>query len=107
RRLMRDVLEHQGYEVIEAGECETGLEMLRARHPKLVLMDINLPGMSGLEAIKVIRADAAIAATPVMAVTASVMGNVREKIEGAGFNAFQPKPLNIAKFVEAVRQLAA
>jgi CheY-like chemotaxis protein len=107
RRLMKDVLEHQGYAVIEAGECETGLDLIRSRHPKLVLMDIHLPGMSGLDAIKLIRAEEAIASTTVMAVTASVMGNVREKIEAAGFDGFEPKPINLPRFVETVKKLAA
>ena len=102
RRLMKDVLEHQGYAVVETDQGEIGLEMIRELHPALVLMDIHLPGISGLDAI---RADERIAKTRVMAVTASVMGNVREKIRDAGFDAFEPKPLNLKDFLGTIRAL--
>ena len=105
RRLMKDVLEHQGYAVMETDQGEIGLELIRKCHPQLVLMDIHLPGISGLDAIREIRADAAIAATPVIAVTASVMGNVREKIREAGFDGFEPKPLNLKAFLGTIRGL--
>jgi two-component system cell cycle response regulator DivK len=107
RRLMKDVLEHRGYAVLEADNGEAGLELVRARHPALVLMDIHLPGMSGLDALNAIRADATIAATRVMAVTASVMGNDRDKIRAAGFDAFEPKPLNLPAFLMEVDRLIA
>ena len=105
RRLMKDVLEHQGYAVVETDQGEIGLEMIRELHPALVLMDIHLPGISGLDAIREIRADERIANTRVMAVTASVMGNVREKIRDAGFDAFEPKPLNLKDFLGTIRAL--
>ena len=105
RRLMRDVLEHQGYAVLETDRGEIGLDLIRQRHPQLVLMDIHLPGISGLDAIREIRGDAEIAATPVIAVTASVMGNVREKIRAAGFDGFEPKPLNLKDFLGTIRRL--
>jgi two-component system cell cycle response regulator DivK len=106
RRLMKDVLEFQGYAVLETDQGEIGLDLIRQRHPQLVLMDIQLPGMSGLDAIREIRADAAIAQTPVVAVTASVMGNVREKIRDAGFDGFEPKPLNLKAFLDTIHRLA-
>ena len=105
RRLMKDVLEHQGYAVLETDRGEIGLDLIRQRHPQLVLMDIHLPGISGLDAIREIRGDADIAATPVIAVTASVMGNVREKIRAAGFDGFEPKPLNLKDFLGTIRRL--
>ena len=105
RRLMKDVLEHQGYAVMETDQGEIGLDLIRSHHPKLVLMDIHLPGISGLDAIREIRGDANIAATPVIAVTASVMGNVREKIRAAGFDGFEPKPLNLKDFLGTIRRL--
>ena len=105
RRLMKDVLEHQGYAVLETDRGEIGLDLIRQRHPQLVLMDIHLPGISGLDAIREIRGDAEIAATPVIAVTASVMGNVREKIRAAGFDGFEPKPLNLKDFLGTIRRL--
>lgn len=105
RRLMKDVLEHQGYAVMETDQGEVGLDLIRKCHPQLVLMDIHLPGISGLEAIREIRGDAEIAGTPVIAVTASVMGNVREKIHAAGFDGFEPKPLNLKAFLGTIRRL--
>ena len=105
RRLMKDVLEHQGYAVMETDQGEIGLDLIRSHHPKLVLMDIHLPGIPGLDAIREIRADAAIAATKVIAVTASVMGNVRETIKEAGFDAFEPKPLDLKAFLGTIRRM--
>ena len=105
RRLMKDVLEHQGYAVMETDQGEVGLDLIRKCHPQLVLMDIHLPGISGLDAIREIRSDAAIAKTTVIAVTASVMGNVREKIRAAGFDGFEPKPLNLKAFLGTIRGL--
>ena len=105
RRLMRDVLEHQGYDVMETDQGEIGIELIRKLQPALVLMDIHLPGISGLEAIREIRGDSSIAATPVVAVTASVMGNARDKIREAGFDGFEPKPLNLKEFLGTIRRL--
>ena len=102
---MRDVLTHQGYAVVDTDRAEEGLALMRDRHPELVLMDIHLPGISGLDAMRQIRNDDAIAGTPVVAVTASVMGNDRDQIRAAGFNAFEPKPLNLKAFLDTVKGL--
>lgn len=106
RRLMRDVLSHQGYEVMETDRGEEALRLVREHHPDLVLLDILLPGISGMDTVREIRNDASIAATPVIAVTASVMDNDRDKICAAGFDAFEPKPLNLKAFLETVRSYA-
>ncbi len=105
RRLMADVLSHQGYRIAETDNAEEGLGIVRRDHPALVLMDIHLPGMSGLEALRAIRADTAIHATRVLAVTASVMGSEREKIKSAGFDGFEPKPINLKAFLATVKKL--
>ena len=105
RRLMRDVLQHQGYLVTETDQSEIGIELIRKLNPALVLMDIHLPGMSGLDAIREIRNDVSIAGTCVVAVTASVMGNVREKVREAGFDGFEQKPLNLQAFLSTVKRL--
>jgi two-component system cell cycle response regulator DivK len=105
RRLMRDVLECQGYATMETDHAEIGVELIRRIQPSLVLMDIHLPGISGLDAIREIRGDERICNTPVMAVTASVMGNVRETIFAAGFDGFEPKPLNLKEFLGTIRKL--
>jgi CheY-like chemotaxis protein len=66
-------------------------------------MDIQLPGMNGMEALRLLRADAATREIPVMAVTASAMTHDRQKIMAAGFDAYQTKPINVREFVDAVR----
>ena len=102
RKLVRDILQFKGYRTIET---ENGLEVLplaREHQPKLVLMDIQLPGIDGITALGQLRADAATRHIPVIAVTASVMTQDREKILAAGFNSFQSKPINVMEFLEAV-----
>jgi two-component system cell cycle response regulator DivK len=104
-KLVRDVLQAKGYATIEAGTAEEGLELARARSPGLILMDIHLPGMSGIEALKALRAEAATAAIPVIAITASVMKESVREVMAAGFNAFIEKPINVLGFLEQVRRL--
>ena len=103
-KLVRDVLQHQGYQTIEAGTGEDGVRLARERHPALVLMDIQLPGIDGIEALSQLRADPATRAIPVMAVTASVMANDRKKIMTAGFDGYQTKPIRLKDFIAAVRE---
>ena len=102
---MRDVLQVKGYATVEAGNAEDGIALARARLPDLVLMDIQLPGMSGIEAIGLLRADPATAAIPVVAVTASVMPQDRNKITEAGFDAYVGKPINLKEFLDTVRNM--
>jgi two-component system cell cycle response regulator DivK len=102
-KLVRDVLQVKGYATIEAGNAEDGVELARERKPDLILMDIQLPGMSGIEALKVLRADATTAAIPAIAVTASVMQQDRRLITEAGFDGYVGKPINIKEFLGAVR----
>ena len=104
-KLVRDVLQVKGYATVEAGNAEDGIVLARERKPDLVLMDIQLPGMSGIDAIGVLRADAATAAIPVVAVTASVMPQDRNKIMEAGFDAYIGKPINLKEFLDTVRNM--
>ena len=105
RKLMRDVLAFKGYRVVEADTGEDGVRLAREQHPDLILMDIQLPGIDGIQALRQIRGDAGTQAIPVMAVTASAMTHDRKKIMAAGFDAYQTKPLNVKLFVDAVREL--
>jgi two-component system cell cycle response regulator DivK len=107
RRLVRDVLQFKGYETIETETGEEGVELARTRNPALVLMDIQLPGMDGISALKVLRQDPATRAIRVMAVTASAMTQDRQTILAAGFDAYQSKPINVKSFLEAVQELLA
>ena len=101
-KLVRDVLQVKGYATIEAGTAEDGIVLARERRPDLILMDIQLPGMNGIAAIGVLRADPTTAAIPVVAVTASVMPQDRNKITEAGFNAYVGKPINLKEFLDTV-----
>jgi len=105
RKLVRDVLTFKGYQIIEAETGEEGLRLARERSPDLVLMDIRLPGIDGIEALARLRAEPATRQIPVMAMTASVMTEDRRKIMEAGFDAYQGKPIKVKDFVRAVEQL--
>jgi two-component system, cell cycle response regulator DivK len=107
RRLVRDVLQFKGYETIETETGEEGVELARTRNPALVLMDIQLPGMDGISALKALRQDPATRAIRVMAVTASAMTQDRQTILAAGFDGYQSKPINVKGFLEAVQELLA
>jgi len=104
-KLVRDVLQVKGYETLEAGTAEDGLVLARERSPDLILMDIQLPGMNGIDALKVLRADPATAAIPAIAVTASVMQQDRKSITEAGFDAYLSKPLDLKEFLATVRRV--
>ena len=95
RKLERDILQFHGYRTVEADTAEEGIRLAQATPPALVLMDIQLPGMNGIEALHHLRADPRTRAIPVIAVTASVMTQDRQKIMGAGFNGYQPKPIEV------------
>jgi two-component system, cell cycle response regulator DivK len=101
-KLVRDVLQVKGYATLEAMTGEDGVRLAKERLPALVLMDIQLPGISGIEALKQLRADPATAAIPVIAVTASVMVSDRRNITDAGFDGYVGKPLNLKEFLAAV-----
>ena len=105
RKLERDVLQFHGYQTVEAETGEDGVRMAQASPPALILMDIQLPGISGIEALGQIRADARTRGIPVIAVTASAMTQDRQTIMAAGFDGYQSKPINVKEFVAAVRRM--
>jgi CheY-like chemotaxis protein len=107
RKLVRDVLTFKGYQVVEAETGEDGLRLARERRPKLILMDIQLPGIDGIETLRRLRADDGTRAIPVIAVTASAMDRDRQKIMAAGFDGYQAKPLNVREFMAAVEAILA
>jgi two-component system, cell cycle response regulator DivK len=107
RKLVRDVLQWKGYRTIEAETAEIGLALAREASPVLILMDIQLPGMNGIDALAELRADAATRSIPVVAVTASAMMQDRQRILGAGFDAYQSKPIEVRGFLELVSTLVA
>jgi CheY-like chemotaxis protein len=105
RKLERDVLQFHGYRTIEAETGEDGVRLAHESPPALILMDIQLPGISGIEALRRLRADAETQSIAVMAVTASAMAQDRQTILAAGFDGYLSKPISLKEFVAAVRAL--
>jgi two-component system, cell cycle response regulator DivK len=103
-KLFRDVLQASGYRLLEAATGERGLELAAEHHPNLVLMDIQLPDIDGIEALARLRADARTASIPVLALTAQAMHGDRERFLGAGFDAYISKPVDIVEFVKTVEE---
>ena len=104
-KLVRDTLQVKGYQTVEAGTGEEGVRLARERGPALILMDIQLPGISGIDAFGQLRAQAETRAIPVIAVTASMMPDDRRRIMAAGFDGFQGKPISVKELLETIRQV--
>jgi two-component system cell cycle response regulator DivK len=104
-KLARDVLQVKGYQTLEAVTGEEGVRLAKEKLPDLVLMDIQLPGINGIDAFKQLRADPKTARIPVVALTASVTPTDRSAITAAGFDAFVSKPINLKEFLETVKRL--
>jgi two-component system cell cycle response regulator DivK len=107
RMLERDILTYNGYRVLEAETAEAALKLAREAHPALILMDIRLPGMDGIAALRELRADAATCDVPVIAVTASAMNQDRRQITAAGFDGYHGKPIDIAELLASIREVLA
>jgi two-component system cell cycle response regulator DivK len=106
-KLARDILNHVGYRTIEAESAEDGLALARAERPRLILMDVQLPGMDGVEALGRLRADPVTAGIPVAALTAFAMKEDRECFLAAGFDAYLEKPLDVREFPRQIAALLA
>lgn len=94
-KLIRDVLVFKGYEVIEARSGEEGVDVAHDRVPDLVLMDLQLPGIDGVEALRLLRQDPVVGAVPVVAVTAFAMKEDRERAYANGFDGYLSKPISV------------
>ena len=106
-KLVRDILQHKGHTTIEATTGGDGVRLALERRPDLILMDIQLPDIDGIAALREIRKDTALDATPVLAVSASVMPDDQQKIVDSGFDAFITKPINLKQFFETVQRFLA
>ena len=106
-KLARDLLQYHGFATAEAQSAEEGLVIAKAQRPALVLMDIQLPGMDGVTALERLRADPETSRIPVVAMTASVMKEDRERFEKAGFDGFITKPIDVKTFPAQVRDHVA
>jgi two-component system cell cycle response regulator DivK len=96
------LLESAGHNVLSAIDAEAGLTLAREKRPDLILMDVQLPGMDGLEATVLLKADAATRAIPVIALTALAMKGDEERIRAAGCNGYISKPMRIQEFLTSV-----
>ena len=105
RKLVRDVLNVKGYKTIESETAEAGLKLAIEKSPSLILMDIQLPGMDGITALKHLKADPETKSIPVIAITASAMTYKRVTMLAEGFDGFQSKPISVKDFLEEVHKV--
>jgi two-component system, cell cycle response regulator DivK len=104
KKLVRDVLEASGYRTLEAATGEQGVERAVDHRPDLVLMDVQLPDIDGVEVLRRMRADERTASVPVLALTAQAMDGDRERFLAAGFDGYLSKPVDIADLVSTVKR---
>src|SRR6266481_426320 len=107
RKLARDVLQVKGYKTIESETAEEGLTLALEKSPALVLMDIQLPGMDGIRALKQLRANPQTKNIPVIAITASAMTNNRQTMLAEGFDGYQSKPISVKNFLGELERVLA
>jgi len=101
-KLVRDVLQFSGYEVIEATSGEDGVRLAKEERPDLILMDLQLPGIDGTEALRQIREDDDGDGVPVVAVTAFAMNEDRDRAYAAGFDGYVQKPISVRNLQQQV-----
>ena len=105
RKLVRDLLQVKGHQTIESETAEEGLKLALEKSPALVLMDIQLPGMDGIAALKQLRSNPQTKSIPVIAITASAMTYNRQTMLAEGFDGYQSKPISVKDFLEEVRRV--
>ena len=107
RKLCRDVLQVKGYKTIESETAEEGIDLAHGEAPALILMDIQLPGIDGITAMKRLKADANTKSIPIIAITASAMTNNRQAMLVEGFDGYQTKPITLKDFLGEVQRVLA
>jgi two-component system, cell cycle response regulator DivK len=107
RKLVRDVLQVKGYRTIETETAEEGLKLASEQPLALILMDIQLPGMDGITALKQLKAEAKTKSIPVIAVTASAMTYNRQTMLAEGFDGYQSKPISVKDFLGEIERVLA
>jgi two-component system cell cycle response regulator DivK len=103
-KLFRDVLQATGYSTLEASTGEEAVELAVSHRPALVLMDVQLPGIGGVEALARLRYDKRTASIPVLALTAQAMHGDRERFIEAGFNGYLSKPVDVIELLRTVSE---
>ncbi len=102
-KLTSDLLELHGFQVVKATDGESALQLLQTIQPDLILLDIHLPGMDGLQVFQQIKADPRLSAIPVIALTASAMRDQEERIRTVGFTDYIAKPIDTKRLIATVR----
>lgn len=105
-KLFQDLLEAHGFDTLQTKDGKQALQMAREHRPDLIVMDIQLPGVSGLEVTKWIKSDENIKHIPIIAVTAFAMKGDEEKMRNGGCEAYIAKPISVTKFIDTVKKLA-
>ncbi len=105
RKIVRDLLKRTSYQLIEAHDGEAGVAMVLEKRPDLILMDIQLPKISGLDATRKLRAEAATAATPIIAITSFALSGDEQKAKEAGATAYLAKPYSPFDLLNLVRKI--
>ena len=106
RKLVRDLLQRTAYQVLEAIDGDAGLEAARREVPDLVIMDIQLPRMSGLDVTRALRADATTAHIPIIVITSFALSGDEQKAKAAGATAYLAKPYSPRELLQTIRRLA-
>ena len=105
RKLARDVLGVKGYKTIESETAEEGLKLVAEKSPALILMDIQLPGMDGITAMKQLKANPVTKSIPVIAITASAMTHNRQTMMAEGFDGYPTKPISLKDFLGEIERV--
>ena len=105
RRLVRDLLKRTTYKLIEAYDGEAGITAALGERPDLILMDIQLPKISGLDVVRRLRAEATTAATPIVALTSFALSGDDQKAKDAGATAYLAKPYSPLALLDLIRKL--
>jgi len=106
RKIVRDMLRRTPYQLLEATDGEAGIALARTECPDLILMDIQLPKISGLEAMRVLRQAAETANTPIIAITSFALSGDDQKAKDAGASAYLAKPYSPRELLDMIRELA-
>jgi CheY-like chemotaxis protein len=101
-KLVRSLLKMSSYVMVEAGDAETGIKVAREKKPDLILMDIQLPGMDGLSATKILKADQSLKDTMIIALTSHAMEGDDKKVREAGCDGYITKPIDTRNFLQTV-----
>ena len=103
-KLENDLLQVHGYDTLQSVDGKDAIQLTRDHHPDLIIMDIQLPEVSGIELTKILKADDELKDIPILAVTAFAMKGDEEKIRAAGCDEYIAKPINVPHFLETVEK---